>query len=92
MSHEKHVRKQADAHELQQARCLSKLRDGFTEETLQKLDRKISTYFDLILYIFQWINSTLILKELGLSYFSYPLTLAPVIGKKNAQHGLAFQS
>lgn len=53
MSHEKHVRKQADAHELQQARCLSKLRDGFTEETLQKLDRKISTYFALILYIFQ---------------------------------------
>lgn len=49
MSHEKHVRKQVDAHELQQARCLSKLKDGFTEETLQKLDRKISTYFALII-------------------------------------------
>lgn len=41
MSMEIYTRKQADTHELQQARCLSQLRDGFTEETLEKLDRKI---------------------------------------------------
>ena len=49
MNSEKHARKHADTHELQQARCISQLRDGFTEETLQKLDRKISTYFALII-------------------------------------------
>jgi len=47
MSSEKHARTQADTHELQQARCLSQLRDGFTEETLQKLDRNVNSYFSL---------------------------------------------
>lgn len=42
MSSEKHARKQADTHELQQIRGLSQFRDGFTEETLEKLHRKIS--------------------------------------------------
>lgn len=48
MSSKKHTRKQADTHELQQSRCLSQFRGGFTEETLQKIDRKTSTYFALI--------------------------------------------
>lgn len=42
-SSEKHKRKQTDTHELQQARYLSQLRDGFAEKTLQKLDKKTSS-------------------------------------------------